>query len=87
MPQRLAIPATPPASRSAAAEGRRATSDLARAAFMPGGQDCAAFVLYAAPSALLPTMKLCVPGGWVQNFSLKSGVSLDRSTPFAMSCV
>eukprot|EP00965_Chrysotila_dentata_P018660 621141-Pleurochrysis_carterae.AAC.1 len=60
------------------------SSALARAAFMPGGYDCAACVLYAAPFALLPTMELCVAGGWLQNFSLKSGVSLDRSTLFAM---
>eukprot|EP00965_Chrysotila_dentata_P048434 1606694-Pleurochrysis_carterae.AAC.1 len=48
-----------------------ATSALARAAFMPGGYDCAARVLYAAPFALLPTTELFVPGG----------------TLFAMSCV
>eukprot|EP00965_Chrysotila_dentata_P036157 1203905-Pleurochrysis_carterae.AAC.1 len=32
-------------------------------------------------------MELCVPGGWVQNFSAKSGVRLDRSIMLAMKCV
>eukprot|EP00965_Chrysotila_dentata_P185856 6136060-Pleurochrysis_carterae.AAC.1 len=32
-------------------------------------------------------MELCVPGGWVQNFSLKSGVNLDTSTLLTISCV
>eukprot|EP00965_Chrysotila_dentata_P183784 6068284-Pleurochrysis_carterae.AAC.1 len=32
-------------------------------------------------------MELYVPGGWVQNFSAKSGVILDRSTLFAINCV
>eukprot|EP00965_Chrysotila_dentata_P033712 1121704-Pleurochrysis_carterae.AAC.1 len=32
-------------------------------------------------------MELCVPGGWVQNFSLKTGVNLDTSTLFTISCV
>eukprot|EP00965_Chrysotila_dentata_P052025 1726688-Pleurochrysis_carterae.AAC.1 len=46
MPQRFAISATPPASRSAAVERRRATSASARAAFicpagmiLPGSMD------------------------------------------------
>eukprot|EP00965_Chrysotila_dentata_P081796 2700388-Pleurochrysis_carterae.AAC.1 len=32
-------------------------------------------------------MELCVPGGWMQNFSAKSGVSLDTSILLAMNCV
>eukprot|EP00965_Chrysotila_dentata_P185311 6117306-Pleurochrysis_carterae.AAC.1 len=32
-------------------------------------------------------MELCMPGGWVQNFSAKSDVSLDRTILLAMNCV